>query len=240
MKKKGFHWNTYFNYVLVYVFAAFFVFQAIFARWEISILLMLCGLPVFIKKIKIYIHKKRQEKIEKDFYKLLSHISVTMSSGSSLENALKEAVLIGKKEYKVLWKELESSYRMLQNNYSPEYVFLSLAKKTDNHEIKTFSEILSVGIPAGINLARLIRWLSSAYRMRFDAESEIARILNAPKYNNRIMMIMPVVCIVLFKQIAPSYMQPLYSGAGRIVMAVVLLLVLFAWLIGDKLGDIEY
>ncbi len=240
MKKKGFHWNTCFNYVLVYVFAAICVFQAMFARWDISFLLMLCTLPVFLKKIKIYIRKKRQEKIEKEFYKLLSHISVTMSSGSSLKSAIKEAALLGKKEYKVLWKELESSYRMLQNNYSPEYVFLSLAKKTDNHEIKTFSEILSVGIPAGINLTGLIRWLSSAYRMRFDTESEIARILNAPKYNNRIMMIMPVVCIVLFKQIAPSYMQPLYSGAGRIVMIAVFVLVLFAWLIGDKLGDIEY
>ena len=85
-----------------------------------------------------------------------------------------------------------------------------------------------------------MRWLSSADRMRSDAESEIARILNAPKYNNRIMMLMPVVCVVLFKQIAPSYMEPLYSGAGRIVMTGVLLVVLFAWWIGDKLGDIEY
>ena len=240
MKKKGFHWNTYFNYVLVYVFAAFFVFQAMFARWDVSILLMICGLPVFVKKIKKYIYKKRQTAIENEFYKLLSHISMAMSSGNSLENAIKEAATIGKKEYKVLHRELEEAYRMFMNNYSPELVFSAIARKTESHEIKTFSEILSVGIPAGINLAALMRWLSSAYRMRSDAESEIARILNAPKYNNRIMMLMPVVCVVLFKQIAPSYMEPLYSGAGRIVMTGVLLVVLFAWWIGDKLGDIEY
>ncbi|MBR5786702.1 MAG: type II secretion system F family protein [Clostridia bacterium] len=240
MKKRKLHWNELFSFVFIYLLCSVFVFNAMFDSWRISILLMLCGLPIFVKKIKQYIIQKRQNRIEAEFYQLLSSISLSMSSGMSLENSLKEAVVTGKKEYKSLNAELEGIYRMMQNNYSPEVAFFTLYKKTGNREIKTFSEILSVGVPAGINLAALMRWLASAYRMRFDAECEIVRILNAPKFNNRIILAMPIVCVVLFKQIAPYYMAPLYFGTGRIIMMGVLAIILFAWWFGSKLGEIEY
>ena len=240
MKKKKLYWNELFSYIFIYLLCSVFVFNAMFDSWWVSIALMLFGLPMVIKKLKKYLSQKRQIQIEAEFYQLLSSISLSMSSGMSLENSLKEAVVTGKREYRLLNAEIESIYRMLQNNYSPEVAFFSLYKRTGNMAIKTFSEILSVGVPAGINLAALMRWLASAYRMRFDAESEIVRILNAPKFNNRIILAMPVVCIVLFKQIAPYYMAPLYYGTGRIVMIGVLLIILFSWWFGSKLGEIEY
>ncbi len=247
MKKKKYVLKKYFNlnsklvcFMCFYIALAVFVFMVVFEKWTISISLALCGLPLFVKKTKLWLKKKRQEATEAEFYVLLTQLSMAMSSGMSLENAIREAVVAGKKEYKILRAELEGMYRLLQNNYSPEYVFGVLAKKTENQEIKTFSEILSVGMPAGINMAGLMRWLTSAYRMKIDTESEISRILNAPKYNNRIILAMPVVCIVLFKQIAPSYMQPLYAGAGRIIMVFVVFVIALAWWLGEKISKIDY
>ena len=208
--------------------------------WIISFIFTACTLPLFLKKINNWLREKRQVAIEKEFYILLSQLSMAMSSGMSLENAFKEAVITGEKEYKTIKTDLKSVYRLLQNNYPPEYVFAVLAKKTDNQEIKTFAEIISVGIPAGINIAGLMRWLTSAYRMRTDTEGEISRILNAPKYNNRIILIMPVLCILLFKQIAPSYMEPLYTGYGRGIIIFVVFIIVLAWWLGEKISKIDY
>lgn len=247
MKKKKYILKKYFNlkgkiscYAIIYIITALFVFNVIFERWDISFVLAICGLPIFFKKVKGWLKKKRQETTEAEFYILLSQLSMSMSSGMSLENALREAVVTGKKEYRILGDELESISRMLQNNYTPEYVFGVLAKKTENQEIKTFAEIISVGIPAGINIAGLMRWLTAAYRMKTDTEGEISKILNAPKYNNRIILLMPVVCIVLFKQIAPSYMQSLYVGTGRIIMLFVVFVIALAWWFGEKISKIDY
>lgn len=225
--------------VSVYFVASFFTFKIVFEKWEVCIILVFCGLPIFVNKIKKWLLEKKQKAIETEFFLLLSQISMAMSSSMSLENALREAVITGKKEYKTLKNDLEGVYRMLQNNYSPEYVFCYLAKKTGNREIKTFAEIISVGIPAGINIAALMRWLNSAYRMRTDTEGEISRVLNAPKYNNRIILIMPIVCIALFKAIAPTYMLALYVGSGRIIMFFVAFVIVLAWWIGEKISDIN-
>ena len=123
---------------------------------------------------------------------------------------------------------------------TPEDAFRVFAQRCRNREILTFSEVLAAGIPAGINLAQLIRYLSSAYRLKADVEQEIKKTLNAPKYNNRIIMAMPVCCIFLFRKIAPSYLEPLYYGSGRIVMVVVFLLLIVAWWTGTYLSNIRY
>jgi len=77
-------------------------------------------------------------------------------------------------------------------------------------------------------------------RIKADVEQEIKKTLNAPKYNNRIIMAMPVCCIFLFRKIAPSYLEPLYYGSGRIVMVVVFLLLIVAWWTGTYLSNIRY
>ena len=247
MKKTRCDWNGFFKrkkqlllYCTVYAVLAIVSFEAMWASWDVSIVLMLCAMPVFVKKVNGWVERKHQVAIEAEFYKLLGQLSMAVSSGMSIENAMRESIMTGKKEYKVLSSDLEIVYRLLQNNYSVEYAFGVLAKKTHNEEIKTFTEILSVGIPAGINLAGLMRWISSVNRVRTDTEGEISRILNAPKYNNRIVMAMPVVCIVLFKNIAPSYIAPLYSGTGRIIMGFVLFIMVIAWVVGEKISVIDY
>lgn len=197
-------------------------------------------LPVFIGKTCKYIEQKRQNNIENEFYIMLNSISMSLASGMTIENALRETILAEKKKYKVIYKDLERIYRMLQNNYSPDKAFKIFAEKSENREIRAFSEVLSVGLPAGINLAALIRYVSSAYRMQNDTNQEIKRILNAPKYNNRIILIMPVICVVLFRNIAPSYFSVLYNGSGHIIMAVVLGMLIVAWWLGEKLSNIKY
>jgi Flp pilus assembly protein TadB len=67
-----------------YIALAVFVFMVVFEKWTISISLALCGLPLFVKKTKLWLKKKRQEATEAEFYVLLTQLSMAMSSGMSL------------------------------------------------------------------------------------------------------------------------------------------------------------
>lgn len=225
---------------IIYIAAAYFVSLAFFESRQAACLLTVCGMPVFIIKLRTYLSVRKQKAIEAEFYIMLRQISMSLSSGSTLTNAVRETIIIDRKSYKVIGKELERVYGMLRNNVPAENAFHMLAKECGNTEITAFSEVLRAGIPAGINLAELIRYASSSLRIKADVEHEIQRLLNAPKYNNRIIMVMPVFCILLFRGIAPSYLAPLYSGAGRFVMAAVFLLIALAWFIGDRMSDIRY
>ncbi|MFR1517423.1 MAG: type II secretion system F family protein [Clostridia bacterium] len=227
-------------YLVIYCIAAVLLTRAFFERWDVSLLLLVCGLPVFIRKSRRYLAACRQTRAETEFYRMLRQVSMSLSAGATLENAVRETAFADRKDYKVIGGELERVYRMLKNHYPPEYAFRIFAQRCGNREILAFSEVLSAGIPAGINLAQLIRYLSSTFRLKADVEQEIRKLLNAPKYNNRIIMIMPVVCIFLFRKVAPSYLEPLYHGTGRIIMVIVFILLFAAWWIGDRLSDIRY
>lgn len=240
MNIRRLYWSIFFSAFFMYVLTAYAVLWLMFENMYVCIVVAACGSPLFIVLFKRYMEKKKQQYIENEFYKLLNRISMSMASGMILENALKETITVDKKDYKVLGNCLEKMYRMIQNNYSVENAFKILSQNSNNREIKIFYEVLTVGSPMGINMTELIRYLSSEYRLRADTESEITRILNAPKYNNRAVLIMPFVCIALFKQVAPDYMAVLYTSVGRIVMVIVASMLALAWWLGEKIGKISY
>ena len=248
MRRAEFFWKKYSDllrieslpYLLAYIAASFILTKAFFSRWELSCIASISAFPVFLRKLQRYLSERRQHRTETEFYLMLRQVSMSLSSGVTLENAVRETILADRKQYKVIGSELERVCRMLKNNYPAEQAFRVFARRCGNREILAFSEVLSAGIPAGITLAQLIRYLSSAFRLKADTEQEIKRLLNAPRYNNRIITLMPPFCVLLFRQLAPSYLEPLYHGTGRIVMAAVFLLLMLAWWLGDRLSDVRY
>lgn len=227
-------------YTAVYFAVAVPALSMFFGGFTVPFALTICGLPIFLRKMKRGLEERRRLHTETEFYTMLRQISVSMSSGATLENALGETILADRAQYRRIGAELERVYRMLKNHYSPDRAFLLFAERCGSREIRIFGEVLAAGIPAGINLTRLIRYLSSVYRLKADTEQEIRKALNAPKYNNRIILAAPFVCIAVFRQIAPSYLAPLYAGAGRAVMAAVLIMLAAAWGIGCRLSRISY
>lgn len=240
MNGKKLYWSVFFSLIIIYVFVGSLCVWLLFENILVCCILILTGLPFFVILLKRYLEKKKQSIIEMEFYKMLGSVSASMASGMILENALKETIIVDKKEYKILSSDFEKMYRMLQNNYTIEGAFKLLAQKYNNREIKTFCDVLSAGRPTGIDMTALIRYMSSAYRTKADAYSEIVRILNAPKYNNRLIMAMPFVCIFIFRQMAPSYMSSLYTHTGNMIMLFVSILIIFSCWLGEKIGNINY
>lgn len=240
------YFNHFKNYEILFYSAAYIVAAIVFTKSFFdnvyaTLVITALGFPIFLHRMLRYLSNRQKAKIEKEFYAALRQISISMASGATLENAVKEMVATTqKKSYQTIKYELETVYRMLRNHYAPDQAFRSFAARCKNQEIQAFAEVLAAGIPAGINLAQLIKYMSAAFQLKADVELDIRKTLNAPKYNNRIIMAMPFLCVVVFRKIAPAYMAPLMKGSGRIVLAVVFLLIVLAWWFGERLSDIQY
>lgn len=228
-------------YSAIYFVAAMLFTLTFFDNIYVAFAIAVLGIPIFLKRMQRYLSIRQQVRIEKEFYAALRQISISMASGATLENAIREMIATGqKKSCQTIKNELETVYRMLRNHYTPDQAFRSFAERCRNQEIKAFAEVLAAGIPAGINLTQLIKYMSAAFQLKADVELDIQKTLNAPKYNNRIIMAMPFLCVIVFRKIAPAYMAPLLEGSGRIVLSVVFLLIVLAWWMGDRLSDIRY
>ena len=138
-------------YLLAYIVASFILTKAFFSRWELSCIAAIGVFPVFLRKLRRYLSERRQHRTETEFYLMLRQVSMSLSSGATLENAVRETILADRKQYKVIGSELERVCRMLKNNYPAEQAFRVFARRCGNREILAFSEVLSAGIPAGIN-----------------------------------------------------------------------------------------
>ena len=129
---------------------------------------------------------------------------------------------------------------MLRLNWPVERVFEELAARCDHPDVRLFSTVLNAGIPAGVNLVELVRQIASTLRMKQDTEAEITRILNLPKYNNQIIMAMPVVSVVAIRYMAPSYASGFNSGVGFVFLLAACGLLGLALVLGELLGHIRY
>ena len=171
---------------------------------------------------------------------MLVSLSGSLGAGLGLERCIYELAESPSREFPVLKPQFNRMQQLLQFNWPVEYVFEDLAQRYQHPDMRTFSTALRAGIPAGINLVELVRNIAAATRMKRDTENEILRVLNLPKYNNRIVMIMPFLSVSVVRMIAPSYAASLDTGIGAVVMVAACFLLGVAFLLGEVLGKIRY
>ena len=82
--------------------------------------------------------------------------------------------------------------RLIALNISPEEA-VEAFQRGPAGDIQNFSNALYESLQAGGNLVQLVRNSASALRVKYDSEDEIRSLLNLPRFNHRIMMVMPFV-----------------------------------------------
>lgn len=227
-------------YFLCYIVIMSFVVQTMFELWYVTVTIVIAGLPIFLKKMSKYMKQRRIYRQEVEFSLFLRKLSASLAAGMTVRNAVTEIAIHNKSEYRFLYKEIERIRRLLDYNHSVQDAFAELAVRCPCDDIRMFADCLSYGIPAGVDIVNLIRYVSSSFDIKNDTRREIQQTLNLPKYNNRVMLCAPIGCLILIKNIAPEYIAPLYEGYGRIVMVVVGLILLFAGVMGSLIADVKY
>lgn len=212
----------------------------LFQRLGISLIIAGILSPLGFWKVCKVLQARFDRRVEKEFSDILVVMAGSLTAGISLERCISEIADNPNSEYKLLRKEFSRMQQLIQFNWPVEYAFEEFAGRFQNGDIRVFSAALQTGIPAGVNLVELVRQISAAVRMKRDTEAEITRVLNLPKYNNRIVMGMPFLSVFAVRTIAPSYGALLNTGVGAFIMGIACCLLGLAFVLGEFLGRIQY
>lgn len=242
-------YNTYslsfIEYLRYGVFGIIIVlgFSYIFYDNMLAIIILLPSLIPYFKLIKKRLCNRQQNKLKEEFKELCISLAAQMSAGYSVENSIKESYqemseLYGERSY--ICKELKIILGKLKNNISIEDSIAQLAIRSDNQDIRLFSEVLAIGKRSGGDLISIVRSAALNISEKADAEREIRSIISEKQFEQMIMNIIPLVMISYVKLSSPEMMTVMYqTAAGRIIMSVCFVIYIASFLLGKKITEIE-
>lgn len=204
------------------------------------------GIPflfLFYKRKKVMCKKKRKEHLTLQFKDAIQAFSVALSVGYSIENAWKEV----HRDMKLLHHEkedimVEISYmlRQMENNEMLETLFLDFAKRSGVSDIEDFAQVFSIAKRSGGDLNKMIKKSVDTICEKIEIKREIQTSLASRKYEQKVMNAIPVGIIAYISFTSPHYFDILYHNtAGIIIMSLCLMIYGVAFLLAEKITDIE-
>lgn len=222
-----------FLYTLINAMVSYLFFMSI-----IPFIVFLPGLFFFYKLVSKTLKKRRDKMLTFQFKEFISILSTLLSTGYSMENAIKESL----KEISILYpksyiqEEIQKMSNKIMIHISPDILFKDLASRCDINHIKTFSEILTIASKSGGNLIQIILSTTSSITTQIDIYREIDISLSGKKYEFFIMAIMPIVIMIYIKLTQPGFFSPIYNNlAGALLMFICLCFYGLAIFIGYKI-----
>ncbi len=235
--------------VLVLLGSAFFA--AVFAgalilsdNWMLSLIAAATVTPFFVRSYKKAAKERKKKRIEKQFLEAMQLVLSAVSAGNSVEQAMVSVLENQEKGHSSsigdIAMELDSVCRktgMLYRFYDELMLF---AVKTESENIISCVNAMSIVAVRGGDMTYVIRNALANLRVKFETDDEIMRALSLPKYNLRIITVMPFALVLLIKNMSEGYMDALYeTNYGLAVSIGAMTVIAGAWLFGSKLCDVK-
>ena len=200
-------------------------------------------LPFFLKKKKRELAEKRRKGLKIPFKDAVQSLAAALAAGYSAENALREAqkdLSLVYEPGEAIIQELAAMQRKISANQSMEAVVLDFAERSGLEEARTFAEIFATAKRGGGDLIGIMKNTARTISETVETEREIAGILAARRYEQKLMNRIPFAMILYLRIGAGGFLDPLYhNGIGICVMTACLGLYLTACYLGEKLLRIE-
>ena len=199
-----------------------------------------CGSYRIVKDMQ----KKKFRRVEEAFLEAMQLASASLGAGTSIEQTFEEmyeAYRCGTAtNLAPIAQEINRINRRVKLNYSFYDELYAFAKRTGSGDIISCAEALKIAGIRGGNVVRILRNSTANLRVKLETDGEIRQTLSLPVYNQRIMTVMPFIIIAMIKGMSSGYMELLYgSGIGPAVAAAVGAVLVLAWIIGEKITEIE-
>lgn len=223
--------------------AILFVLGMIFYREpKIAAVLALLGLKFPSLQTKSIISKRRSQ-LTLQFKDMLYSLSSAVSSGSSVEMAMRVVLEDMKKMYvnpdTYIIQELTLMVSKLNLGANIEDLFRDLADRSGIEDIRTFANIFEISKRTGGNVIKIIRQTSDIITQKIETSNEIQTLLASKKMEQKVMTAAPILLLALLEQTTGDFMAPMFEGTGRLICTLALAMVLVGFLWGNKLTDIK-
>ena len=231
-KKEMFFYFIFYSTILYGIGVLFFRSYAIAV---LGIILV----PVFMNSRRKSLFDKRNKSIRNEFCDALQIVSVSLSSGKSINVAFIEAAselnfLYGIKSG-IINKEFWMIAKKLSMNHNLKELMEDLAGRTKCEEIQSFQEAEELCRITGGNIVEIVRNIYQTILQKNEVEDDIEIICAEQKLNFRILMIVPFVLMTIMNFTSGDYMNALFTSLGRIFVIIFLSIIFFAYLIGSRM-----
>ena len=232
----------YIKYILI-ISAVASIFSYIFYRNVLSFVTFLIPMNFYFKIIQARLIKKRKQEVTMQFKEFCNSLCAQLMAGYSIENSMKECYaeltqMYGKKA--CICRELAGIMSKIKLSITVETCFEDFGERSDIEEIKLFAQILKTAKRSGGDVIEIVKNSSATISQKIEVEREIRMIINAKKYEQRIMDVVPLLIVMYVDLTSKDMMNMMYHGIlGRIVMTICLMVYIAAFVLGEKLTDVE-
>lgn len=189
---------------------------------------------------KVLAQKRRLTAQLKDYL-----VSVTgfLRIGYALENAMIKAeqeMVIMHGPDSLIAGEAGGMSRAVRLNTPPEELWRDFARRSGLEDGAELARVISVAKRQGGDYLPVLRALASAMDARRLVREEIETLLEGQKLEYRIMCLIPSFILLYLNLSAPELTAGLYTESGAAFMSVMLILYIFACLLGDRILEKSY
>lgn len=234
--------KDYFVNISIIIFSIFIIAKLFYGSFFAGIILLPSGIPLFRQRKK-KINVKKMRVLELQFKDMLISVSDAMSTGYSIENAIRESYrdLLPVYGYDSdICKELRLMISRLKLNVRVEIIFSDFANRTKLKNVKMFCQVFSVAKKTGGNITEVIKSVTDDIVLKESVKEEINVAINSKKLEQKVMTVIPMFLIVYVSIASPGFLDVMYqSYMGRVVMTVCLICYLGAYLWSEKITDIK-
>lgn len=235
--------NEKIMYTVIAYIVIFIVGYIFYENFILAGLLGLAGFAFPNMRTKQII-KSRKRALTIQFKDWLYSLSSSMSAGRSIETAFKESYrdleIVYPNPDTPIMQELTHMIRCLEMNDTVENVVLEFAERTHIEDIMNFADVIKISKRSGGNLVEVIRSTSNVIGDKIETKNDIETTISGKKFESRILCCMPIAMVALLTATAYDYMEKVFTTfVGHMVMTIAIIMFVAAFLIGEKIMDIE-
>lgn len=187
--------------------------------------------------------RKRKERLCVQFKDTILTVATAMQAGNSIENAFLEAeaeMVSLHGTGSEIAGELGLIRAGLGNRVPLERMLLNLGERSHVEEIRDFTEVFAVAKRQGGNMREIFRRTADLTGQRMEVEREIATMLAARKYEQRVMNLIPFLLYGYMQLSSGGFFDMLYHNpAGILIMTCCLFLYLASCMLAERLLEIR-
>lgn len=197
-----------------------------------------------LKKYSKYKADKRRAYLLMQFKDLLYSLSAAVSTGKSMAEGLKEGLdnlnSVYNDETPLVLELISITKGIFENRGSEAELLSDFALRSGCRDIESFVDVYLSVRETGGDMEKVISKTSDILTDKISIEKEIKAIISQKQIEARIITIMPLVILAGLNLTSSGYIDPLYETyAGRIIMTVSLVGIIFAYNITSKIIDIK-
>lgn len=186
--------------------------------------------------------EKRKRELNHQFRDMLDSLTTSLSSGKNVNDSFYSVYEDLKMQYEedaFIIKEIEVILDGLRNNIDIEKTLEDFGNRSGIDDIKSFANVFRISYRKGGNIKDIIRNTHSIISDKMDITEDIETMVSSNKYEQKIMIVMPIILVGLIKLMSPEFARNFVTPTGLIATTVSIAIFVIAYFVGKAILNIK-